>query len=190
MPLIHACVGITFIVSSGFPWGIVFVTVLLYYMVMQTSPMFIWMLTVICLSYRQFVRVVDVVIVLFDDYTSLNDFTVLYTWLILRVTSYSLEFNRAMRKCYAHQELPRAYSFLNYLGYVFYMPTILSGPPMIYKRYVRMLTQKKYDDFIRRSFELIWRLLRLFFYAVVLEMARHFIYAEFLCENPNVSRRG
>lgn len=131
-------------------------------------------------------RIVDAFVVLFDDYTSKADFLFLYTWLIVRVTSYSLDYNRAMRKSYAQQDMPKVYSFSNYLGYVFYMPVMIHGPPLIYKRYAKMLTQKKYDDFSRRSVDMICMLMRLTCSAVFLELARHFIYAEYICENPHV----
>lgn len=187
VPLSHAFIGIVFIVCNGFPWGVIFVTVIVFYVVMRTRRCCIWFFAIICLTCRQFVRTIDAFIVLFDDYTSMADFLFLYTLLIVRATSYSLDYNRAMRKCYTYQDIPKIYSFSNYLGYVFYMPVMIHGPPLIYKRYAKMLAQRKYVDFARRSVDLICMLIVLTCGCVFLELARHFIYAEYMCENPHVS---
>lgn len=162
-------------------------TVIIFYMVMRTRRCYIWILTIICLSCRQTVRFFSAFFELFDDYTSMTDFLFLYTWLIIRISSYSLDYNKALRNCYTtYQDISKVYSFTNYLGYVFYVPVMIHGPPLIYERYTNLLMPQKYDDFVKRSVDMICLLIRIACSGLLLELGRYFIYAQYVCENPYV----
>lgn len=113
------------------------------------------------------------------------DAMIALSWLMLRVTSFSLDY------CNARNEPSKRYHFstLNYLSYSFYMPVYLHGPPLIYERYGKMFAKNRLhrvEESLDRFRELIVTLTRIGCVYILNEICMHFIYANVIIYNPDV----
>lgn len=164
-----------------------------YYFIRYTRPRCIWLLTIFWLLVMNMLKRLSVQKMFLAD---LHDFElyeviVYFCWMVLRLVSFTLDFRDEHNQRWP-SENHNDYSMINYLGYVFYMPTMLHGPPMTYIRYIHMLPLNKYqrvEDFLKRLNELLKTLARLAFWSFVYELAMHYIYANNVVYNSQVSQR-
>lgn len=116
---------------------------------------------------------------------------VYFCWMVLRLVSFTLDFQDEFDQSAPSEHGAGAhYSIVNYLGYVFYVPTMLHGPPMTYVRYIHMLPLNKYqlvEDFLARLNVLLKTLVRLACWSFLYELAMHYIYANKVVYNSQVS---
>lgn len=105
------------------------------------------------------------------DDARIHDFLVIFAWCLLKNLSFNLE------RVEAHEKEESKFSIVNCFGYVFYFPTFLSGPHVIYSRYAEMLDRR--DDVAptkERYRSFVLNLVRFGFWFVLTEFALHYFY--------------
>lgn len=114
-------------------------------------------------NYKTITEILDI-----DD-SKVHDFLVIFAWCLLKNISFNLE------RVDAQDKRDIKFSIINCLGYVFYFPSFLFGPHVIYKRYADMLDKK---DEVAPSFKrykvFILNMLRFTFWFFITELALHF----------------
>lgn len=186
--MVHAVIGSIFLCCEGYLCIIIFVTVMVFYGAMRLKRRYIWLLGTILLTGRQLVpRVHDIRDTTFISPSKLNEFLMIYAGLLVRLISYSVDYNRASQRRTVRQKEMQRYSMPNYLGYAFYMPVLVCGPPLIFGRYANSSRYRKCDDFPQRLSDLFIELSKVTVNAFIMEFARNFIYAQFFSNNPQVS---
>lgn len=164
-----------------------------FYFVRHTRRRYIWLLTIMWLLIMNALKQTTVQTLLLADLHDLQlyEIIVYFCWMVLRLVSFTLDFRIDSTQTSASPSTTtNAYSFVNYLGYVFYVPTMLHGPPMIYQRYIHMLPLNKYqrvEDFLARLWGLLTTLVRLVVWYFAYELAMHYIYANNVVYNSQVS---
>lgn len=124
--------------------------------------------------------------------TSCYEIIIISSWIILKLISFTLDSVHQNSSINCIRE--NAFNVFNLLGYVFYFPTMMVGPIVIYKRYANML--KKNDDPLSvyqhgeasgRMKMLLYNLIKLGFWLMLTDFALHFVYVNNLMYNPQVS---
>lgn len=111
------------------------------------------------------------------DEVKIHDFLVIFAWCLLKNISFNLE-----RVESSLDKRDQKFNIINCLGYVFYFPTFLGGPHIIFSRYADMLdkdilpSQSRYQSFILN-------LIRFTFWFFVTEFALHFFYIHSIVMN-------
>lgn len=193
---VHATVGILFVLYSfkTIVAYTMFLMTISYYVAMMMRKGYIWILTIVWLGVLNMLKQS-----VLEDWLSsmltekeVCDAMIALSWLLLRVTSFSLDY------CNARIELSKTssecngshyFSTLNYLAYSFYMPVYLHGPPLIYERYGKMYAKNRLhrvEESLHRFKELIITLARIGCVYVLNELCMHFIYANVIIYNPDV----
>lgn len=154
---------------------------------MLTRKRYVWMLTLVWLTILNMLKhtVWEERLSLILNEKELFDALIALSWLLLRVTSFAIDY------CNAHDEQKRErFSVLHYLSYSFYLPVYLNGPPIIYLRYANMFpTNKLYriEESLDRIRELLITLIRIGCVYILNEFCMHFIYANIVIYNADVS---
>lgn len=100
-----------------------------------------------------------------------HDFLVVFAWCLLKNISFGLE------RIDAHDTNDSKFSISNCLGYVFYFPTFLCGPHVIYSRYADMLDRKDDMEPSRARYQsFALNILRFTFWFFVTELGMHYFY--------------
>lgn len=162
-----------------------------YYLIRFTRPRYIWLLTICWLLVMNMLKQSTVQEIFLPDLHDLELYEVIvyFCWMVLRLVSFTLDFRNENQHPLASENRIH-YSFVNYLGYVFYVPTMLHGPPMTFGRYIHMLPLNRYqrvEDFLARLSRLLKTLVRLAFWTFVYEFSMHYIYANNVVYNLQVS---
>lgn len=104
--------------------------------------------------------------------SKIHDFLIIFAWNLLKNISFNLE------RLDAPDRNDLKFSFFNCLGYVFYFPTFMCGPHVIYSRFAVMLDRP--EEELRpsraRYQSFILNLLRFAFWFFLTEFALHFFY--------------
>lgn len=151
---------------------------------MLHSRRYIWLLTFFWFMLLTYF--LDEVII---DY----DRVVYIPWLILRLVSFSLDYcnaKKAMSTTTDKRILRTKFSFVNFFGYIFYMPTYLFGPLPIYERYISSLERIKshrIEKISRRFKELVMNLLYIVIWYLLFHFIMHYIYLNNVFDNPKVN---
>lgn len=161
--------------------------VISYYSLKQTRPFCIWLITILWLVALNALKVRGV-----QDMFDVNvnrllqtETFLFFSWMILRLTSVTLDI------CKSADYDNEKYCLENYLGYLFYVPTMLHGPPMVYERYIYMIPLNRYqhvEDFLQRLTCLLKVFLRLIILFFLFEGCMHLIYANAVAMEPEVNR--
>lgn len=134
----------------------------------------VWILTafwLVILNYLKFESNYKFLMKLLQlDETKIHEFLVIFAWCLLKNISFNLE-------RVDHDKNDPKFNFVNCLGYVFYFPSFLCGPHVIYSRYGDMLDRKdEIKPLSERYQSLILNLVRYFFWFLLTELAMHFFY--------------
>lgn len=130
------------------------------------------------------------------------DAMIILSWLLLRLTSFSIEYcNEKVKSIERAKKIRDNFSTIHLLAYSFYLPVFLHGPPLIYKRYETMFhvqtkTNKNQQDQEEIEVEESWQrikqllitLFRIGIIYLVNEFCMHYIYSNVVIYNPDVSR--
>lgn len=194
----HATVGILFVYTNFKPLvaASMFIMVFSYFVAMLLQKRYVWALTVIWLAILNMLKQS-----LWEEWQSsvqsahereLCDAMVALSWLLLRVTSFALDFCNARN--ISQEKRPEQgsdyFSTLHYLSYSFYLPVYLHGPPLNYERYGKMFPRNqlhRVEEAWHRVEELIISLFRIACVYCLNEFCMHFIYANVIAYNPDVS---
>lgn len=135
----------------------------------------VWMLAsfwLIILNYLKFESNFKMITEILNiDEPKIHDFLVIFAWCLLKNISFSLE------RVEAHDRNDKNFNIINCIGYVFYFPTFLSGPHVIYSRYADMLDNKNELTSTRRRYQsFILNILRFTFWFLLTEFALHYFY--------------
>lgn len=128
------------------------------------------------------------------------DAMIALSWLLLRLTSFSVDYCNAKstidtcttdaKKSERIRQFNQYFSTINFLGYSFYLPVYLHGPPLIYERYASMFKRNELhrveESFLRLK-NLLIALIRIGLIYLVNEFLMHFIYVNVLIYNTDVS---
>lgn len=185
--MIHAIIGIAYVLLN-YDLHIIIITGMLfasYYSQRRTRPLNIWIITILWLIALNVLKIREI-----RDMFNINLNRILQTetflflsWMILRLTSATLDVLKSTN------DDKMKNSFENILGYIFYFPTILHGPPLIYERYLHMIPLNQYqqvEDFLMRL-KILWKILiRLILIYFLVETSMHFIYANVAAMEPEV----
>lgn len=161
-----------------------------YFFIRYTRPRNIWLLTIFWLLIMNMLKQSSVQEMFLKDLDDLKMYEVIvyFCWMVLRLVSFTLDY-RTEYDQHSPSDNRIYYSIVNYLGYSFYIPTMLHGPPMTYARYIHMMPLNKYqrvEDFLVRLSELLKTLTRLAFWSFVYELSMHYIYANNVVYNSQV----
>ncbi|CAO1396589.1 unnamed protein product [Diamesa hyperborea] len=118
--------------------------------------------------------------------SKVQDFLVIFAWNLMRSTSFSLEKVEANGKGAGNDS---KFNIINCFGYVFYFPTFLCGPIVIYSRYMEMLSSQKQESFTEIKLKLktlFLNLLRFSFWFFFTEFALHYFYINSIALNKNL----
>jgi protein-cysteine N-palmitoyltransferase HHAT len=100
----------------------------------------------------------------------IHEFLVIFAWCLLKNISFNIE-------RVDHDKDDPKFNIVNCLGYVFYFPTFLCGPHVIFSRYGDMLDRKdEIKPLSERYQNLILNLVRFTFWFLLTEFAMHFFY--------------
>lgn len=166
-----------------------------YLIAMLRSRRCIWSVTLFWLILMNFLKKPDIQVLLFSDMNPLDIYEVIVylCWMILRLVSFSLDYCNATSNAICTNTdtitTKQKYSFVNFLGYILYMPTTLHGPPFIYERYASMFEKNKYqcvENFLNRLKELLWNLLQIGIWYFFNELAMHYFYVNNIIYDPQV----
>ncbi|XP_031631448.1 protein-cysteine N-palmitoyltransferase Rasp-like [Contarinia nasturtii] len=161
-----------------------FLVVFSYYVTMLVGKRYVWMLTMIWLvilnnlkhgAWKEGLR-------LFLSEREIYNVDISIAWLVLRVTSFSIDY------CNAPEQIHDSFSTINYLAYAFYLPMYVHGPPLIYERYAKMIPKNRFrpiKELMCRLSELFLSLLRIGFIYCLNEICMHYIYATVIIYNPD-----
>lgn len=106
------------------------------------------------------------------DEVKIHDFLVIFAWCLLKNISFNLE-----RAESSLDKRDQKFNLINCLGYVFYFPTFLGGPHVIFSRYADMLDRTDDISPSRARYQsFVLNLLRFTFWFFVTELALHFFY--------------
>lgn len=164
-----------------------------YYATMLMHKRFIWILTVFWLAIlnvlKQSVREERPSSWLNEK--EICDAMIALSWLLLRVTSFALDYCNARegKSHKTHEQASDYFSTLHYLSYSFYLPVYLHGPPIIYERYARMFPTNqlhRVEESLYRLKDLLIRLVNIGCVYFLNEFCMHFIYANVIIYNPDV----
>jgi protein-cysteine N-palmitoyltransferase HHAT len=115
-------------------------------------------------NYKMLINVLNM------DEAKIHEFLVIFAWVLLKNISFNLERVESDKN-------DRNFNIVNCLGYVFYFPTFICGPHVIYSRYSDMLDKKhEVKPLSERYQSLILNLVRFSFWFFVTELAMHFFY--------------
>lgn len=138
------------------------------------KKIYIWILAafwLVLLNYLKFesnYRILTKILNIED--AKIHEFLVIFAWCLLKNISFNIE--RA-----DHDREDQKFNIVNCLGYVFYFPTFLCGPHVIYSRYGDMLDRKdEIKPLSERYQNLILNLVRFTFWFLFTEFAMHFFY--------------
>lgn len=119
-------------------------------------------------------------------YKNLNDdeflqLILILAWNILKCLSYSL--NYAELKNRKEENMNEIfYNWKIYCGYVFYFPTMIFGPCMIYDRYIKIEDKELEERFV----ELFKDIGKTLFWILFYNFALHFFYVHYLSYDVEV----
>lgn len=157
---------------------------------------YVWMLTVIWLAILNMLKqsVWEEKLSLELNEQEICEAMIALSWLLLRVTSFAIDYCNARDNCQpmrnSEQIRDDCFSTLHYLSYSFYLPVFLHGPPLIYERYARMFPKNqllRIEESLCRLKELFLSLIRIGCIYLLNEFCMHFIYANVVIYNPDVS---
>lgn len=194
MPIGHAIVGIAYILSRLnvlLVPGIVAIN-LMHYFCMGFGKRCIWLITIEWLLLINIIRQYAYSDLLMEYLTTDEIFEVLmvWSWLLLRTTSFAMEYNTAKTKLWNQLDLNEAFSPWKYLGYAFYLPVLQHGPPLIYQRYATMFRIEPKDrlaDSLTRFKNLLVAFAWIGCISLIVGLMSHFIYLNVISFNPDVS---
>lgn len=157
-----------------------------FYCLKRTRPLYIWLNVISWLvvlnmmKIQGFRKAIDIDLA---EVVVMEAF-LFFSWVILRLASVTLDY------CNAGRDERAKISPDIFLGYVLYIPTLLHGPPMVFRRYIHMVPLNRYqrvEDFLIRLRKLIGVLLKVVVLFFVFEACMHLIYANAVAMNPQVS---
>lgn len=168
--------------------------VISYYLTMFMTKRYVWALTVVWLAILNMLKQS-----VWEEYLSTElsekeicDAMIALSWLMLRVTSFAIDYCNFKRKCIekAPNDEPKVFTTLQYLAYSFYFPVCLHGPPLIYERYAKMYAKNqlyRVEESLTRFKVLVISLVRVGCVYLLNELCMHLIYANVIIYNPDVS---
>lgn len=129
----------------------------------------VWLVVLNYLKIESNYKIITEILSIHDS--KIHDFLVIFAWCQLKNISFSLE------RADCHDKSDPKFGLVNCLGYVFYFPTFLCGPHVIYSRYGDMLdrkdvvmpTKERYKSFILN-------LMRFTVWFLLTEFALHYFY--------------
>lgn len=146
-----------------------------------SGKLFIWTLAsfwLVILNFLKFESNYKIMAeVLNIDDLKIHDFLVIFAWCLLKNISFNIE------RVDAHDKNENKFSLVNCLGYVFYFPTFLCGPHVIYSRYSDMLEKIDIMPSTARYKRFFFNLLRFAFWFLLTELALHFFYMHTIVMN-------
>lgn len=123
-------------------------------------------------QYRTMARILNL------EESKIHDFLVVFAWCLLKNISFNLDRLESTDKTSAK------FSFMNCIGYVFYFPSFLCGPHVIYSRYADMLDRKDEMKPSRARYQsFVLNVLRFGFWFMLTEFALHFFYINSIVMN-------
>ena len=135
-----------------------------------------WLVILNYLKYESNFKVVTKILNI--DEQKIQDFLVIFAWSLMKNISFNLE------RVEAQDKRDQNFNMFNCLGYVFYFPTFLSGPHMIYSRYTDMLEEKHETlSMATRYQSFVLNLLRFTFWFLLTEFALHYFYIHVIVMN-------
>lgn len=172
-----------------------FAMIFSYYVAMAMRKRYVWILTVVWLAILNTLKQSDWEKLLLRkarlDEKEIYDAMMALSWLLLRVTSFSIDYCNA-RSVDNSEQTRIKFSTHHYLSYSFYLPIYLHGPPIIYERYAKMIPRNqlyRVEESMYRLKELLISLVRIACVYVVNEICMHFIYANVVILHSDVSKK-
>lgn len=196
----HAILGISSMClnASAVVIALIVVSTLSFYLVMRLrKKYFIWYILIIWLSLSSIPKANTSLSSLFerDLFQFYHGFT-MFSCQLLRLTSFALDYckahansnenaNEIDAKIIVH-EISQRFSLEKFLGYAFYSPVFVEGPPFNYSHYADAEIIK-FKPFMERMQQLIFGIFRLLVIYLVNELMLHHFYAGALIADHSVS---
>lgn len=153
-----------------------YIQTLIFYIVSSVTKRkaHVWLLAsvwLVILNYLKFESNFKMITDMLDvDELKIHDFLVILAWCLLKNISFNLE------RADASDTKDSMFSLVNCLGYVFYFPTFLCGPHVIYSRYADMLDRKDFLPTRERYRSFVLNMLRFTFWFLLTQFALHYFY--------------
>lgn len=113
--------------------------------------------------------------------SSLYQMVVLFGWSTLKCVSFAVDALEEKREAKNLKE----FSFSYFLGYIFYFPTLVLGPPIIYSRFrTCYLEQRPEQSIAAKTF--LKDITKVFFWFLILELSNHFLYFVNIRYSPQI----
>lgn len=125
--------------------------------------------------------------VLFNiNISKINQLVIIMAWIMLRGISFGLENFDYVKLNFRDST---KFSFVCFLGYAMYFPTLAFGPNIIYSRYLKMLSTScdGHEDTIQRLVKLLINIVRYSFWFLFTNFCLHFFYIHSIQYNAEVS---
>lgn len=133
-----------------------------------------------------------------SSYLELNEqqmyeISIMMAWTLLKCISFSMDFTKIGSKDAVTDSQPiDNFKLINCLAYVFYLPNLVFGPILLFKRYTGILSEdnlqkhSKLNDLLVRVKAVIKQLIRIGFWIAFTDFALHFLYITNITYNINV----
>lgn len=197
----HAILGISSIClnASAIVIALIIVSTMSFYFVMRMrNKSFVWYILIVWLSLSGIPKANTSLASLFghDLFQFYHGFT-MFSCQLLRLTSFALDYcethansnenaNEMDAKEISH-EISQQFSLAKFLGYAFYSPVFVEGPPFNYSHYTDAAIIIKLKPFLVRMQQLIFGIFRLFAIFLVNELMLHHFYAGAVIADRSVS---
>lgn len=113
--------------------------------------------------------------------SSLYQMVVLFGWSTLKCVSFAMDALEEEKG----EKNGENFSFSHFLGYLFYFPTLVLGPPVIYSRF-RMCFRDHRPDHSHVAKTFLKDIGRVFFWFLILEFSNHFLYFVNIRYSPQI----
>lgn len=164
---------------------------------MRSTKRYIWSISIVWLILLNVIKQDEVQEYLFTFNNELYTYEViiLSSWIVLRLISFSIDYANARIRV-LHGKIPletvqEQFSTINYFAYILYIPTILTGPPFVYARYLHMMEENKLNHRVEECFYrilvLFKELIRMAFWWIIYDLLLHFFYVNNFIYNSEVN---
>lgn len=168
MPLVHALIGLAFILYSyNALVTLVLCTKLIsfFFVSKLNSKSGKWLLAAVWMTIIYYFKTKQETDSKYLDYTQYYEIYNIFSWSVLKCLSFSLD-KTSKRK-----------DMLSFFGYALYFPTIIFGPFFLFKRYV---DETPYHSLAERTTQLVKELLKLFLVMGAVHISLSFLYINYM----------
>lgn len=114
-------------------------------------------------------------------------------WLVMRLVSFVLDYCDEIvgsSQSKEYEKINQKFSTINLLGFSFYLPVLMQGPPLLFSNYTHMIddnSMRKNNDFRYRVNQLVIALIRVAVISFIAVFMMHYLYTDPVMYDEGVS---